>query len=528
MPARAQRGVIPANAFATRLVALAAILTLAVLAQLRGGGVYSDRVLTALYLLVLAGFLLSLAYGALAAWSSVKRLHLLELAGDAVLISGFVYCSGGPRSIFGFLFIIWIVYAALTLGSRGAVIACGVATVAHFSIAWGPVVGWFPPYAPEFAVQSHEAGAWVGAHAVAFLAVALLARRLAAEVQAGREELQELGELHRRIVDHVSSGLLTVTRAGLISSFNKEAERITGFSAAEMLGQPLTDLFPTLGPIDAGERQRRIQVQYRDRGGRLLHLGMSLSWLRNTSGHADGAILIFQDLTQLVEMEEQLRRSERLGAIGQLAAGLAHEIRNPLASLSGAVELLAADRPAADRHSQTLSHIVQRETARLNRLVSDFLTYARPGPGRSEPVPLRALFEEIAELVARDASLGIQVRVDVPENLEALGNADQLRQVFWNLILNAAQSEPADRSVHVAGARSGESVEISIEDRGCGMARESMERLFEPFYTTKPKGTGLGLATVHRVVEAHGGRIGISSEPGRGTTVRVCLPSARP
>jgi two-component system sensor histidine kinase PilS (NtrC family) len=524
MARRAPRGVIPANAFATRLVALSAILTLAVLAQLRGGGVYSASVLTALYVLVLAGFLLALAYGALAAWSPWKNLHLLELTGDAVVISGFVYCSGGPRSIFGFLFIIWIVYAALTLGSRGALIACAYATVALGAIAFGPIAGWFPPYSAEFAMQTHEAAASAGAHTIAFLAVALLSRRLAAEVQAGREELHELGELYRRIVDNVSSGLLTVTRDGLISSFNQEAEEITGFTAGEVIGWPLFDLFPTLGSLDAVERQRRIQLEYHDRSGRTLHLGMSLSWLRNADGEPDGAILIFQDLTHLVEMEEKLRKSERLGAIGQLAAGLAHEIRNPLASLSGAVELLAADLPASDRHSQTLSQIVQRETARLNRLVTDFLTYARPGPGFSEPVPLRSLLQEIAELVSRDGALGVEVRVDVPADLEALGNGDQLRQVFWNLVLNAAQSEPRDRLVFVSGARAGSRAEISIEDHGCGMAADTMERLFEPFYTTKPKGTGLGLATVHRVVEAHGGDIAIRSQPGEGTTARVSLP----
>ena len=524
--AHARAGAIPANAFAARLLALAAILTLAVLAQLRGGeSLYSGRVLGALYALVLAGFLLALAYGALAAWSPFRQLHLVELIGDAVVISGFVYCSGGARSIFGFLYPIWIVYAALALGSRGAMIACSFATVALGAIAWGPIAGWFPPYSPDFAMGSREAGTAVGTHAVAFVAVALLARRLAAEVQAGRDELQHLGELHRRIVDNVSSGLLTVTRLGWVSSFNQEAESITGFSAAEVVGRPLGELFPTLGPLDVVERQRRIQLEYRDRDGRTLHLGMSLSWLRNAAGSNDGAILIFQDLTHLVEMEEQLRKSERLGAIGQLAAGLAHEIRNPLASLSGAVELLAADLPASDRHSQTLSQIVQRETARLNRLVTDFLTYARPGPGRSEPVRLRALFEELAELVARDASLGVRVELAVPESLEALGNADQLRQVFWNLVRNAAESEPVDRVVRVRGMRENATVELEIEDRGCGMAPETLERIFEPFYTTKPKGTGLGLATVHRVVEAHGGRIGIDSELGRGTIVRVWLPA---
>src|SRR5262245_48715037 len=166
MTARARSRGIPANALATRLVALAAILTLAVLAQLRGGGAYSDKELTALYVLVLAGFLLACAYGALAAWSPWKRQHLLELTGDAVLISGFVYCSGGPRSIFGFLFIIWIVYGALTLGSRGAVLAWGFATIAHFVIAWGPIAGWFQAYDPDFTMTSHEAAASIGSHAV--------------------------------------------------------------------------------------------------------------------------------------------------------------------------------------------------------------------------------------------------------------------------------------------------------------------------------------------------------------------------
>ncbi|HXK25849.1 MAG TPA: ATP-binding protein, partial [Myxococcota bacterium] len=140
---------------------------------------------------------------------------------------------------------------------------------------------------------------------------------------------------------------------------------------------------------------------------------------------------------------------------------------------------------------------------------------------------LRALFEELAALVARDATLGVEVDVRVPAGLAVLGNADQLRQVFWNLVRNAAESEPRDRKVHVSARETRPSeLEVVVEDQGCGIAPDTMERLFEPFHTTKAKGTGLGLATVHRVVEAHGGRIGVTSELGRGTAVRVYLPSA--
>lgn len=528
MPETSRRTALPASAFATRLAALAAIFTLCVLTQVRGGDAYSERELQALYALVLAGFLLALAYGALTAWSRSPRVHLFELAGDAALISGFVYCSGGAQSIFGFLFLIWIVYAALTLGSRGALLACASAVVAHTVVVWGPASGWLPSFDGEAVIDPQGAITSVMGHALAFLAVAILARRLAVEVQAGRRELHELGEIHRRIVDNVSSGLLTVSRDGRISSFNREAERITGWAGSEALGRTLAELFPALGPIGAPSQQERMQVRFDRRDGRRLHLGMSLSELRDPGGESDGAIVIFQDLTRVVEMEEELRRSERLGAIGQLAAGLAHEIRNPLASLSGAIELLTSDLPSGDASSQTLSQIVRRETARLNRLVTDFLTYARPGPGRFEPVELGTLFEELRALLARDAGCGIELLPSIEPGLRALGNSDQLRQVFWNLVRNAAESEPVDGVIRVHGRVSANDseLEICVEDRGCGFAPEALDRLFEPFFTTKPKGTGLGLATVQRVVEAHGGRIAVASERDKGTTVRVFLPRA--
>lgn len=528
MPEAPRRTALPASAFATRLAALAAIFTLCVLTQVRGGDAYSERQLDALYALVLAGFLLALAYGALAAWSHSKHLHLFELAGDALLVAGFVYCSGGAQSIFGFLFLIWIVYAALTLGSRGAMLACASAIVAYTVVVWGPAAGWLPAFDGDAVLDRHSAVTSLTGHALAYLAVALLARRLAGEVQAGRLELYELGEIHRRIVDNVSSGLLTVSRSGEISSFNREAERITGWRATDALHGKLEQLFPALGPVaEAGQRER-MQVRFVNREGRSLYLGMSVSVLRDPAGQADGAIVIFQDLTRVIEMEEELRRSERLGAVGQLAAGLAHEIRNPLASLSGAIELLAADLPPGDRNSQTLSQIVRRETSRLNRLVTDFLTYARPGPGRFERVELAPLFEELRALVLRDESCDVVLDVSIPPGLSALGNSDQLRQVFWNLVRNAAESEPVDSRVSVRASEDSHlnEVEVCVEDHGCGFGADALERIYEPFFTTKPKGTGLGLATVQRVVEAHGGRIAVASARDKGTTVRVFLPSA--
>lgn len=528
MEAERQLSTESVKALAARLVGIAAIFVLAVLSEVRGGASYSDREVAALYALVLAGFLLSLAYAALAAHGGFPRRFAVELVGDGCLITGLVYCSGGSESLFEFLYIIWIVYAAVTTGERGALLACACAMIGFSLMALGEAGSWLPPFGQQAVITMPAALSTVGLHSVAFLFTALLARRLAVQIQAGRQELHDLGELYQRIVDNVSSGLLTVDTRGEITSFNAEAERITGYFSSEVIGLPVSRLFPTL-PVD-GDRTR-LQVRLRGSKGPDAHLGMSISALRDSRGEEVGAILVFQDLTQIVEMEEQLRRSERLGAVGQLAAGMAHEIRNPLASLSGAVELLLADLPSDGPSAGRLTQIVRRETERLDRLVSDFLSYARPGEGRIERVPLGELMDEICQLLAAGEHAEIQLVVEIPDGLCATGDPDQLREVFWNLVLNAVQSEPRDGRVLVRGAEvdteSGTAVRIEVIDRGGGIDPEILERVFEPFFTTRPKGTGLGLATVHRVVEAHGGELSVSSPPGEGTTVRVLLPGER-
>ena len=544
MKREARVSAVHVRAFATRLVALSVVFALSVLTELGLGEPYSERQLTALYALVGLGFVVALAYGALAIYGGGGPRHRVELVGDGLLITGLVYCSGGSGSLYAFLFIIWIVYAALTSGARGSLLAWAGATAAYGLMVLGEAGGWLPAFEARRELDFGHAVSVVGLHSAAFLSVALLAHRLARQVQTGREELHELGEIHRRIVDNVSSGLLTVDRRGSITSFNAEAERITDCAAAAVLGRPVTELFPVLGdplelpPADDLDASReRLEIDFESADGQQKRLGLSVSVLRDRLGREEGVILVFQDLTRIVEMEEKLRRSERLSAVGQLAAGLAHEIRNPLASLSGAIELLSADQPEADSSTRRLTQIVWRETARLDRLVGDFLAYARPGPGRVEPVALRELVDEMQELLAAGEHPDVELVVELPASLSALGNPDQLRQILWNLILNAVQSEPCDGRVVVRarrlpaplrvadGPEHASSLEVEIQDRGQGIPAELLERVFEPFFTTKPKGTGLGLATVHRIVEAHDGELTLSSVPGQGTTVRVILPA---
>jgi two-component system sensor histidine kinase PilS (NtrC family) len=535
----------PVVAFAARLGALAGLFGLAVMSALQGSA-FSERELTALYALVLVGFLLALAWGVLEAWAEL-RFPRLELAGDLGLIATLVYCTGGVHSWLGFLFVVWIVSAALRAGPRAALFSMGWATAGYLVAAVAPSLGWLPPFQAQDAAPPGEASVAFLVHGLAFVGVALLARHLAGEIQTGRRELSELGEIHRRIVDNVPSGLLSVGAGGRILSYNREAERITGLDAAQAIGQALGAVFPELasraalealvaeghpgtGACDPWERRvSRFELNFERPDGQRRLLGMSASLLRGERGTAAGAIVIFQDLTRIADMEEQLRRSERLGAVGQLAAGLAHEIRNPLASLSGAVELLGADLRAEDDGSRRLAEIVRCETARLNRLVTDFLTYARPGPGQLERVELRSLFRELEELWRSSEHGGVCLCARVESEVAVSANPDQLRQVLWNLVRNAAEAEPVDGEVKVsARPLEGDAswVEISVEDRGSGIAPEQLERVFEPFYTTKPKGTGLGLATVHRIVEAHGGNLALTSVPGQGTSVRFRLRGA--
>jgi len=227
-----------------------------------------------------------------------------------------------------------------------------------------------------------------------------------------------------------------------------------------------------------------------------------------------------------------LQRSERLAAVGQPAAGLAHEIRNPLASLWGSTELLRAELPELRPEQKQLLEIVERETARLNTLLENFLCYARPGSVRRERVLLYQLLVEIRDLASRSGEPATRVELDLDSDLCLLGDPTQLRSVFWNLVLNAMQAEPVDGSVQIraslesVGPDSGRSLRIEVQDRGHGIPKALLERIFEPFFTTRPKGNGLGLATVHRLVELHGGSLAVESAEGTGTTVRVSLPAA--
>ena len=510
---------------------------------------------------------LALAFGATvisgAMIRSLRRLHrfaAFQIAIDVGLVTALVHFSGGHESPFTFLYVLVTVYGALLFERWGALGAASLSAACYAGLllmaSGSPGVG-------EQIELGALAAVW-GVHVAALYSVGALASVLSRELhRTGQaldqrtEDLFRLRNLHERTVESIMSGLLTTDRGGSITYFNPEAERITGMTAGEVVGRPVDSVIPgaaelILEPHSCYREPSRARMQFRDRSGVERNLGLAGSILWDEDRSEVGRVLIFQDVTQVVAMERQLRQSERSAALGEMSANMAHEIRNPLAAISGCVQVLRAGVPdgEVDPERDRLMQIVVRETDRLSALIQDFLQYARPRSPSCQPIRLDDLVEDVAKLIESALPETVRLRVEPGSGIHALADPGQLKQVLWNLCLNAVQAMPdggelrvevrevageppqGPASIHRNGSEGGareESgaslwAELVVTDTGVGMPFEVQEHIFEPFFTTKKEGSGLGLSTVHRIVESHGGMLQVESEEGRGTTFRICLP----
>jgi two-component system sensor histidine kinase PilS (NtrC family) len=536
---------------AGRLVLALAILAgaLAVTAErAREGAEGPERGIYAMVVFAFAAIIL--AAGAQSRVRSRRVFAAVQLVSDVVIVSVLVHFSGAADSIFAFLYVPITVYAALLFGRRGAYVSSALGAADYGTV----LLIARATASPESAVTDPVQLAVWGVHAGALLIVALLASALSRERdRAGRalaertRDLASLQRLHQRTVESLTSGLLTTDPAGVITSWNPEAERITGALASEASGRALDAVIPgararALEAASSGEKGRA-RLKYRNRRGQDLHLGLAGSLLRAGEGDPGGYVVIFQDVTKVVEMEAELRRHERLAGIGQLAADLAHEIRNPLAAISGSIQILEGSASGDESdESQRLMNIVVRETDRLNALITDFLHFARPAPAKPEPIAIAAVLADMAQIFESVLPVSVQLEVEAPPDLRVVADDRQLRQALWNLFLNAVQAMPDGGRLEIRARRcspqagSGERrnefeegsnwVEIRVADSGAGIPEDVLERIFDPFFTTKKEGTGLGLATVHRIVEGNGGHVKVESAVGRGTRFCLLMPSA--
>lgn len=540
-----------------RLALCVGILAVAVLFTARSGEDEMSPAEWGLYATVAFAFLTTIVFAAL--HGRVRRIVAFgaaQIGTDVGIVTALVAFTGGVESIFGFLYVPITVSAALLLGRRGAYAASALAALAYGSLMLSAQLGISDD--GSLAGAAPVQLALFGVHAGALLLVALLASALSHERDRAGDALDQrtralrhLQRLHERTVASLTSGLLTTDSTGCITTFNPEAEHITGMSAAEVLGRSLGDVIPDApefvrrGIEQAGRVDRaRLRLRFRNAAGEDLHLGIAGSVLRSAEGEPAGHVVIFQDVTKVVEMETELRRQERLAAVGALSAHLAHEIRNPLAAISGSIQILEGSLSSDRENEETrrLFRIAVRETDRLNQLITDFLQYARPAPNQPGCVALASVVDEVLDMFGsvRPASVSVSVHVDA--KLCARVDESQLRQLLWNLLLNAVQAMPDGGSLAIAAApvppqaqaasdRSGPEegarwVEIEVTDTGTGIPEDVLDHIFDPFFTTKKDGTGLGLATVHRIVEGSGGHLAVESAVGRGTTFRIRLPHA--
>jgi len=494
----------------------------------------------ALYAVIVATYLLTIGYSVV--FSRIGNLTLfsyVQVIGDVLLASGLIYITGGLDSPFSFLYILTILAAGFLLLRRGNFIVAAFAGICYGAIIdlqyYGIILS-----APEKHFQESELIYHMFLYFFAFFSVALLSSSLAERLRTTREMLeeksiglQELQALNDSIVRSMADGMVTVGTDGLITGFNRAAEDITGMPFREVRGRSFTEVFDLVG-IDTSYTELRQPdarpVRYEttfSRSGRLLVLGMTFQPLMNDKGEVTGLLGIFQDLTPIKEMEAEIKRKDRLAVIGELAAGMAHEIRNPLASLSGSLQVLRGGDGMGDE-DRRLMDIALVETERLNSIVSEFLDYARPREPMRKLTDLSDMLADVESLVSNSSEFsdGVNFVLDLPEyNVMAVCDSGQIRQVLMNLANNAAQAIEGEGTVKM-GIRDdgGGNAVIEVEDNGAGIPKGDLDKIFFPFFSTKPGGAGLGLSIVFRIIEDHGGRIRVESESGRGSKFTVILP----
>jgi two-component system, NtrC family, sensor histidine kinase PilS len=370
---------------------------------------------------------------------------------------------------------------------------------------------------------------WLAVNLIAFLGVAYLGTLLSqtihkkgAELEEKNEELKDLQAFNQDIIESMRGGLLTTDAQGTILLLNRAGAEITGHGFGLVRGEHISDVFPGFWPVDLDESgfplALRKEVEYNGSDGITRFLGVSISPLRTVQNQASGYVFNFQDLTELKRLEREVQTKERMAALGRLSAAIAHEIRQPLTAMTGALKELARFAPLED-DDKKLVQIVSRESQRLNQIITDFLDYSREKTYSFVSIDIITVLEETLLLLERLETAGEKVKIErvFPQRrVFALADRDAIKQVFWNLCNNALRAMPKG-GILTVGVEAGPGVvRVSVRDTGIGVAPAEAAKIFEPFQSGFTGGTGLGLAVVYRILQAHGGSIRLRSEKGRG------------
>jgi two-component system sensor histidine kinase PilS (NtrC family) len=530
-----------------RIVVLFLVLLSAILVQAGSGpsvpvpGAAPENVdISYLYGLCGAAFVLSLFHWTVGRLVPTRVEAYIQILGDLGLVCVLVYSSGGPSSVFTFLYLVVIGAAAFLLYRTGALVIASVAALLHglmveltaYGVLARPAFGGAPRWGVE------RIGYNLAITVAGFYGVAFMVSYLSEKLRGAREELEQrqkalsrIQTLYANVIASMSSGLVTADAEERVTFLNQAGGDILGIAPARAVGKLLAEIGLVL-PDDWNEiRQRtrgregfRAEIEI-ERGASRRVIGYSVRALKDPDGH-DAALIVFQDLTEVKKLERQARFNEQLAAVGELAAGIAHEIRNPLASISGSVQVLSHDLSVGSAERR-LMEIIVSESNRLSKILEEFLRFVRPQERRVAIFDVAGNIQEVLDLfrLSDEVSDAHRIVVDVQPAASALaGDRDQIRQIIYNVAKNAVRAMPDGGTLTVQGREDAAWYSIRFRDTGRGMSVEELARVFTPFSTAFDGGTGLGMAIVRRIVEDHGGAIDVESTPGEGTTVTILLP----
>ncbi len=504
-----------------------------------------------LYLLIALTYLLTLLYALVWPFTEAHRRELayVQVLGDLLIVTGIVHSTGGIESNFSFLYLISIISASIILFRRGGLAAATVASVLYGALVQALYLGAIRAYPSTAQPTSVVLPAQVVAYTIflnvfGFYTVAFLTSYLSESLRlAGRkleeasDSLADLEVFNQTIIDSITSGLMTTGVEGRINFFNEAASSILMIASENAIGQEVKtllgekdDFLDRLGAKLAGKRFLRMEGAYLNRRGEEIYLGMSVSHLLFDGEKKSGLLFIFQDLTEIKRLEREVRLKENLATMGEMAAGMAHEIRNPLASISGSVQVLAEAEELTEEQKR-LMDIIVRESERLSGTLTEFLAYARPPRFEPDQIDLRRVLEETATLLGHSSEVlpEHQIALELPETPVLLfADPNQMKQITWNLARNALQAMPDGGRLEMALARNGSGgVVMTFRDQGIGISGGEVHKVFEPFSGSFKRGSGLGLAIVYRIVKDYNGMIQVDSVASKGTVISVHFPLDR-
>ena len=480
-----------------------------------------------IFLLSLTFFQICFSLLWLLRWQNhLRQFVQFQLVWDLLLSILAVYMTGGTASPFSFLFIFVILSSALMATRFDVIVTVAAAVVLYGGLIDLQFYGYLPTGPGAMEMTPSDVFYRLFLNVTAFLLTGFLGTILANRMRYSeslleqeRQDYAELERLNHIILHNIPSGLIVVDGDGVIRSFNFAAVAICGIAVSTAIRSPLAQIFPQLPPEKLSQPVERGEFAYIKPGGEKRILGFNALPFRDIQQKQAGTLITFQDLTETKRLEQNLQLGERLAAVGKLAAGLAHEIRNPLASLSGSVQLLT-EQSCLDGSDKHLLEIVNRETSRLNRLLSDFLVFARPRAPEKKFSSIKSLIGEVYDLARTDPKFSfVDLRLDIKEDKSLLIDSGQIHQALWNLLVNAEQFATPPKKIIIGFDASKNA--LWVDDNGPGVHGDEKKQIFEPFYSSRAEGTGLGLAIIHAIVTAHQATVECLESPLGGARFEI-------